>query len=58
MNIDWEKDKTWTWVYEPKLIEPTKKDEKHQEDSEENEEPEKKTGSIFAGKCIIDIEGL
>jgi len=58
MNIDWETDKTWTWVYEPKPVESTKKDENNQEDSEENEEPEKKSGTVFAGKCIIDIEGL
>jgi len=59
MNIDWEKDRSWNWIYEPKIGEPMKKqnEEKDTEDPDE-EEPEKKSGTIFAGKCVIDIGEL
>ena len=46
MNIDWEEDKTWKRVYEPK-------DKNCSVDTEEKE-----VKTIFGGKCLINISNL
>jgi len=57
MNIDWETDKTWTWVYEPKTIENSSLNS-NIEVKNSDDESEKETSTVFQGKCLIDIDTL
>lgn len=50
MMIDWEEDKTWKRVFEPK------EKDNNSCGNTENEEKEQKT--IFGGKCLINIDNL
>jgi len=50
MNIDWEEDKTWKRLYEPK--------DKNCSVDKNGENEEKEQKSIFGGKCLINISNL
>jgi superfamily II DNA or RNA helicase len=63
MSLDWDTDKTWTWVFEPKNDHITsttcssRKDAVVKSDSDP-EENSKDTTTIFKGKCFINMDDL
>jgi uncharacterized protein (DUF2147 family) len=62
MRLDWDTDKTWTWVFEPKndyIVSATcssSKDAVIKSDSDPDENAKETT--IFKGKCFINMDDL
>lgn len=59
MGLDWDTDKTWTWVFEPKNEYTSSSSITCKQDVvSDPEENIKDTATIFKGKCFIHIDDL